>query len=162
MADRKERRNRLRNDPSYVDAEKAYKRDYRLKTTEQRKTYMDKWRAANKEHVAAYKELNVEKAQEYNRDYAKKNGPSLLAKCRKRQAMQLQRVPRWITPEELWLIKEAYALAALRTKMTGVKWHVDHVVPLQGKRVSGLHVPNNLQVIPAVENIRKNNRFEVS
>jgi hypothetical protein len=56
------------------------------------------------------------------------------------------------------MIEQAYDLAALRTKMFGVAWHVDHVIPLCGKKVSGLHVPYNLQVILGSENCRKGNR----
>jgi hypothetical protein len=41
-----------------------------------------------------------------------------------------------------------------------MSWHVDHIIPLQGKNVSGLHIPENLQVIPAIENIKKRNNFE--
>jgi hypothetical protein len=59
------------------------------------------------------------------------------------------------------VIAQAYELAALRTKMFGFQWEVDHAIPLQGKKVSGLHVPTNLQVIPATMNRQKNNRYEV-
>ena len=56
------------------------------------------------------------------------------------------------------IIEEAYELAGKRTELFGFSWHVDHTLPLQGRTVSGLHVPTNLQVIPAVDNIRKGNR----
>lgn len=97
--------------------------------------------------------LNIKK-QEYQRNnlhiYAKINA--------KRKAAQLNRTPAWLTPDDRWMIEQAYELAAMRTKMFGFSWHVDHTLPLQGKTVSGLHVPTNLQVIPAVDNIRKGNR----
>jgi hypothetical protein len=97
--------------------------------------------------------LRIQK-QEYQR-----NNLHIYAKIKaKRKAAQLNRTPAWLTPDDNWMIEQAYELAAIRTKMFGFSWHVDHIIPLQGKTVSGLHVPTNLQVIPAVDNIRKGNR----
>ena len=79
----------------------------------------------------------------------------------KRKSYIKQATPAWVGKEELWLITEIYELAALRTKLFGFGWHVDHIIPLQGKLVSGLHVPENMRVIPAIENIKKKNKFEV-
>lgn len=77
----------------------------------------------------------------------------------KRHAAKLNRTPPWLTADDLWMIEQAYDLAALRTKLFGFSWHVDHVLPLQGKRVSGLHVPTNLQVIPWRDNVSKANSY---
>ena len=106
--------------------------------------------------------LNHAKNKEQKRNYQKSNPEKYAAYTAKHRAIKLQRTPVWIDKEELWLIKQAYELAALRTKVLGFKWHVDHIIPLQGKLVSGLHVPMNLQVIPEFDNISKSNQFEVA
>ena len=89
--------------------------------------------------------------------------PELYANIRrankgKRRAAELCRAPAWADLEKIRLI---YANARVMTEMLGEPWHVDHIIPLQGKFVSGLHVPENLQILPGVENIRKSNRFDL-
>jgi 5-methylcytosine-specific restriction endonuclease McrA len=76
----------------------------------------------------------------------------------KRHTAKLQRTPVWLSDDDRWMLEQAYELAVLREEATGVAYQVDHIVPLQGLAVSGLHVPWNLQVIPAIENKRKGNR----
>lgn len=76
--------------------------------------------------------------------------------------MREKRTPRWLQEDDFWLMEQAYELARVRTQLFGFPWQVDHVLPLRGKLVSGLHVPHNLQVIPARDNRSKSNRFAVS
>ena len=92
--------------------------------------------------------------------HAKLNSEQYAAKTAKRRAAKLQRTPCWLTSEGLWLIEEYYHLAQKRTELLGFPWHVDHIIPLQGRNVSGLHVPENLQVIPGIENIKKSNKYD--
>jgi hypothetical protein len=90
--------------------------------------------------------------------YRLNNPEKLRALDAKRRCAELKRTPTWLTENDYWMIEQTYELSALRTKLFGFAWHVDHVIPLQGKYVSGLHVPTNLQVIPATENLRKANK----
>lgn len=87
--------------------------------------------------------------------YAKLTGASRAAKHR---VIVLQRTPVWLTNEECLQVKSMYALAQIMSACTGETYHVDHIVPLQGKTVSGLHTPYNLQVILATENLSKGNK----
>jgi hypothetical protein len=150
-----------RQQPEFKAKEIEYKKQYRARTVGQRKAYMKKWHNANAETQTIYRKEYQEANPTYFSEYSRLNKCKLNAKTRARQASKLQRTPAWVDSEELWLIKEVYSLAALRTKMFGFSWHVDHIVPLQGKLVSGLHTIANLQVIPAIINIAKANKYEV-
>jgi len=71
------------------------------------------------------------------------------------------RRPNWLSPEDEQKIKEYYLKAAELTALTGVKHSVDHIIPRKGKLVSGLHVPNNLQILTQSDNASKNNIYEI-
>ena len=83
-----------------------------------------------------------------------------LARTRKRQAAKLQRVPKWLTDQDFKVIQAFYSIAAMLERENGIPYHVDHIIPLQGKKVSGLHVPSNIQVIPGSDNVKKSNKFQ--
>jgi hypothetical protein len=149
-ADNLARKRRNRSDPQFKAAENATKREYRSRTTEHRRLYMQVWRTTN-----------AMGCRQYGREYRQKNKAFCLALWHRRQKELLQRTPPWLTAEDAWIIQEIYLLAEVRTKATGAPWHVDHIIPLRGRTVSGLHVPANLQVIPWYENLRKSNHYEV-
>jgi hypothetical protein len=77
------------------------------------------------------------------------------------RADKAKRTPKWLTDFDHLHIKCLYQAAAMRTKESGMSWHVDHIIPLRGKLVSGLHVPSNMRVILGEENVSKNNIYEV-
>lgn len=130
---------------------RATAKAYRARTREKRAAYM-----------RAYVEENRERHYARNRAWNKANpGPKSAAR-RRGQAAKLQRTPRWLTDADHASMRGQYAMAALMTKLVGVPYHVDHIVPLRGAAASGLHVPANLRVIRGAENMRKGNRVEVA
>jgi hypothetical protein len=147
---------------AYATKEKrdAYLKQWYEKNRVRAKENHQQWSEANKEKMLQYSRewyaRNTEGQRERRREYVKANLPKEVARNRGRAAEKLRATPAWANE---FFIKEAYDLAARRSKATGIKWHVDHIVPLKSKRVSGLHVEHNLQVIPAVDNIRKGNRW---
>lgn len=76
-----------------------------------------------------------------------------------RKKHQRVATPTWLSEEQRNQIASIYELRDTLTKTTGTVYQVDHIIPLRGKVVSGLHVPWNLQVIPARDNIRKSNKY---
>jgi hypothetical protein len=95
----------------------------------------------------------------YNKEHYQKQKLHYDVRDAKRRADKMQRSPRWIKDVFVEEIKVIYRRAKLIKKFTGEVWHVDHIVPMKGKKVSGLHVPWNLQLLPAKENISKGNKF---
>lgn len=120
---------------------------------------------ANKKKLQKYSAVGYIKHREKRllavKEWVSNNVGKANANKKAYKVAKLQRTPKWVGSEELWLIQEAYDLAVQRTKLLGFSWHVDHIVPLQGALVSGLHTIGNLQVIPGVENMSKSNKFEL-
>lgn len=94
--------------------------------------------------------------------WAKQNPEKVNARTARRYAAKTNATPAWLDADQLWMITEAYDLARLRTELLGINFEVDHIVPLRGKKVMGLHVPWNLRVTPSSTNRRKSNTFEVT
>lgn len=92
-------------------------------------------------------------------NYKKSNPGKINALAAKRHASKLERTPKWLTSLQLQHIQMFYDSAAALAKEFGIQMDVDHIIPLQGKNVSGLHVPWNLQVITAKDNASKSNRL---
>ena len=114
----------------------------------------DKYYALNK----IWRQSNPKKSAAYSRKYVTKNkGERNLWTANYRSAKDA-RQPSWLNAGQLFEMESIYNYcAALRS--AGLDYHVDHIVPLRGDNVSGLHVPWNLQVITGSENMSKGNRF---
>jgi 5-methylcytosine-specific restriction endonuclease McrA len=78
------------------------------------------------------------------------------ARTARRKAALLRACPAWVDHDQ---IEEFYAMARSLTEKTGVPHEVDHIHPLQGEALCGLHVPWNLQILTKSENSRKKNKF---
>lgn len=103
-----------------------------------------------------YRLQNPEKWREKNSAWRKANPHKSRAKDARYRAAKLQATPAWANKQR---IEEFYFAADFLSMVTGMWYHVDHIVPLQSKLVRGLHWEGNLQVIPWIENIVKNNRY---
>jgi len=151
--------------PRDLENAKRLRKEWYERNKELTKERARAWELANPEKAKAkkakWRKQNREQHNAINREWNKRNKPIKAALQAKRRTAQLQRTPKWLTHNDLWMIEEAFHLAELRTKLFGFLWHVDHIIPLQGKTVSGLHVPSNLQVIPATENTKKSNKFAI-
>jgi len=132
----------------------AKRKKYYVETTETRRK--EKRRSVNK-----LKQTSdwIEKHRAAGKQWKQKNPGKVRANTIKRRLAKMHRTPAWLSPDDHWMVEQAYEIAALRTTMFGFSWHVDHILPLQGELVSGLHVPTNLQVIPGVDNVRKANKY---
>ena len=125
---------------SEFSKDKASKYGYRSDC----KTCTAKYRAANPEKIKEYRAANPEKFR---------------AKEAKRRAAKLLAIPSWLTKEDYQAMEAICKEADRLTQETGIKHHVDHIHPLQGKLVCGFHCPSNLQILTEFENCSKHNKF---
>lgn len=113
---------------------------------------LEKMRARARAYYHAHKEECLDNAK----DYRKANPHKVTKYLANRRARIIQATPSWANQ---FFIEEAYHLAQLREAVVGGKWEVDHVIPLRGKNVCGLHVETNLAVITQTQNRSKHNSF---
>ena len=138
----------------------AQAKEYRQRTKQRILDYAVEYRARNAEQRAEYNRQhrldNAEHYKEYRKRYLQEKPHINAAYQATRRAIKIKATPEWVDYQE---IKAMYAERDRVREETGIEHHVDHIIPLQGENVCGLHVPWNLQVITAEENLRKSNRL---
>ena len=122
---------------------KAHYQENKLEILEKSRAYNSKNRFAKRKYNQEYYQKNKGKFREY-RSFSKK---------RLRDA-----TPDWLTKDHKKAIAHFYTQAVDCSIVTGEPYHVDHIMPIKGKNVCGLHVPWNLQVLPADLNLSKKNK----
>jgi len=119
-----------------------------------------KYYEANKDAVIAKaRTRNKNKVSEYKAAYKERNPELYKEFVNMRRRRFRQATPKWLTEKDRMEIRLKYRLALEMTKATGVKYAVDHEIPLFGENVCGLHVPWNLRVMTQEENLRKSNKL---
>lgn len=128
-------------------------------------------KVCRKARSAAYYEKNKDRVQArhavYSREKAEVKRARASAWAKENRARRAEICAAYYTSKAKAFVPWAnrdrigafYDEARRKTLETGIQHHVDHIVPLQGRNVSGLHVEWNLQVIPAIDNARKRNKF---
>ena len=104
---------------------------------------------------------HAEHARAQKKKYRELNRGKINALVAARKVVVKQRTPAWLSAFDKLKIRCMYQLAAMYTRENKEPWHVDHIIPMQGKNVSGLHTPSNLRVMRGVDNISKKNKYEV-
>ena|ERR1017187_1681536 len=120
-----------------------------------------KWENDHKDEIKTnyktWKSANRDKTRAHSKKWSKANRAKMNAYEANRRAAKLYATPKWLTKEQLKEIQSYYELAKELQWLSEEPLEVDHIVPLQGKNVSGLHVPWNLQILPESLNCRKSN-----
>lgn len=145
--------------PCKAEADKAYRLQNKEKIKELKQQYylntIDQQKEKRKQDYLANPNSYKTRAKEWKRNNKAKHNAS----CMFRHAKKLKATPSWLTAEQKQAIECKYSVAKMLTLYGTQNWEVDHVIPLQGEDVCGLHVPWNLQVITEAENCRKRNKY---
>ena len=152
------RRWRAKNKQRSRDCNRAYYKANRQK----RIRSVIEWQKRNPESKlvcnSVYRARNQEKLKEWRR----RNRGAVAEMSRERESTKSMATPKWLSKEHKLCMKSFYELSNRVGLCIGVKHNVDHVMPLKSSILCGLHVPWNLQVLPARINAKKKNKIEGS
>jgi hypothetical protein len=151
---------RKNNKQKAYEITRAWKKANKDRVAASEKKYRDKNAERINARVSAWQKANPEMNVARSRRYQKAHPEKIVAAVQKRRAIKLNATPAWDRELTDFVTLEAADLARLRNKVFGFQWEVDHIVPLAGKNVCGLHTWTNLRVIPALVNRRKGNKHE--
>ena len=126
-------------------------------------SHVYQWRKDNPdcrktEHVRVREKKGFKTREEYNQQRAAKAIGKKAVRLKYAHKRRLQEKQRMMNELDEFVFEQCASLTVDREEATGFKWHVDHIVPLNHKNASGLHVYSNFQVTPASWNVRKGNR----
>lgn len=154
------RRARYASDTQHREAILGAQREANAANPEKNRAKVRAWTDANKGRAAlykaAYRATNKQAIVDWQREWCRRNRDKTRRYLARRAAAILRATVSW---SDEFIISEIYHLAKLRSDMTGVEWHVDHIVPLRSGTVCGLHCEANLRVITARANKLKSNRW---
>jgi len=176
---------KVEKDSSFFNKNKSKKDGLTTECKSCIKKYADVYRKRNKQKLLhqsrLFKEVNRESINAKNRErylinkldlnfmkkkrlsnrlYKYNNKGKVNSDTAKRHSSKLNRLS-ITSKEDLIIIKNIYKEARRLSVLTGVTHHVDHVIPLQGELVSGLHLSLNLQILTQYENCSKHNSYVV-
>jgi hypothetical protein len=129
----------------------ARKKEYRKENKEKVALALKKWAQENAEKVREYQKVYRKSYYKLPEKVAMRNLDAATRRFAQRRA-----TPKWANKKAML---EVYKEAKRLTKESGTEYHVDHIVPLLGRNVCGLHTEHNLQILSAIENSRKNNKL---
>lgn len=150
------RQHYLANRQKYIDRAAKWKKDNPDKVVESGRRRYVKNRKAILERTNAYYHANPESAKARQREWNNRNKDRTCSYVSARRRRIREQCPSWQDPMDM---RSFYLEARKLSKQTGIPHHVDHIHPLKGANFSGLHVPWNLQVIPAEDNLAKSNKL---
>lgn len=157
----REKQRRIRaTSPTYKTKRHAYykkNKDHIIKTgREWRRNNRDRHNKRQREWHAKNPGKGYAAYRRWAARYPEKAAANAYVGSAKRRATKRNATPKWVDAKAL---RRVYLSCAHANKMSPVKLAVDHIVPLKNSRVCGLHVPWNLRIITARENIQKKNKF---